>query len=471
MSPKPNFMRAPMRSLLAVLCASLLVPGYGLANAAPPQQTKAPEHAPLIPHDQLDSLVAPIALFPDPLLAQVLAASTYPLELVQLQQWLQKNPGLKDKALADAAEKEPWDASVQALAGLPDLVKRLTDDIRWTTDLGNAFLGQESDVMDAVQRMRMKAKEKGNLSTSEQQTVETQVVQNKTVVVIEPANPEVLYVPSYNPAVVYGPPAYPYPPIYYPPAGYYAAGMALSFGVGVAMGAWWGGGSGWGAGWGGNNVIINNNNNFIRNSNISRGSIGSGNNWQHNPAHRGSTPYRDRATADRFGGAARGDSLGNRQNRARQDIGRQGGNLPSNRGGGAGNANRLGGGAGNRGGASAGTLPANGRGGAGRGVGDANRLGGGAGAGNRGGVGTNNRPAAGTGAAGRSGGAGSANRMGGGAGAVNRSPGAGSANRMGGNPGGANRMGGGGFNRSAGRPSHGGGGGGHRGGGGGGRRR
>ena len=314
-----------------------------------------------IPPDQLDSLVAPIALYPDPMLAQTLAASTYPLELIQLQQWLAKNPGLKDKALADAVMKQPWDPSIQALAALPEVVKRLADDIQWTTDLGNAFLAQQSDVMDAVQRMRKKAQDTGNLKSTEQQKVETKVIESKSVIVVEQANPQVVYVPSYDPVVVYGPPVYPYPPIYYPPAGYYAAGMAISFGVGMMMGAFWGGGWGWGCGWGGNNDInINNNNNFNRNSNIgggNRNNIGGGNrpsqqpgrggggrgdsSWKHNPQHRGGAPYRDRGTADRFGGTARGDSLSNRQASARQQVGRQGGNLASNRAGGAGVSNRA----------------------------------------------------------------------------------------------------------------------------------
>ena len=121
---------------------------------------------------------------------------------------------------------------------------------------GNAFLTQQSDLMDAVQRMRKKAQSNGNLKTSEQQKVETKVVENKQVIVIQQASPEVVYVPSYNPVVVYGPPVYPYPPIYYPPVGYYAAGMAISFGVGVAMGAAWGGGWGYGCGWGNNDVDI-----------------------------------------------------------------------------------------------------------------------------------------------------------------------------------------------------------------------
>src|ERR1700747_2786330 len=278
------------RSLVAILCALILLPGDTLAHISSPSQeatSSKPNEATKIPSDQLDSLVAPIALYPDPLLAQTLAASTYPLEIIQLQQWLKKNPTLKDKALADAVAKQSWDPSIQALAALPDVVKRLADDIQWTTDLGNAFLAQQSDVMDAVQRMRKKAQDKGNLKSTEQQKVETKVIENKSVIVVEQANPQVVYVPSYDPVVVYGPAYYPYPPIYYPPAGYYAAGMAISFGVGVMMGAFWSGGWGWGCGWGGNNnVYINNNNNFNRTSNISggnRNNIGGGNRPSNQP--------------------------------------------------------------------------------------------------------------------------------------------------------------------------------------------
>ena len=261
-----------IRNGTAVLCAALLAPGETPLPAQSQQATGSTQsQATKVPPDQLDSLVAPIALYPDPMLAQMLAASTYPLEIIQLQQWLQKNKNLKDKALADAVAKQPWDPSVQALAALPDVVKRLADDIQWTTDLGNAFLAQQSDVMDAVQRMRKKAQDKGNLKSTEQQKVETKVIENKSVIVVQQANPQVVYVPSYDPVVVYGPPIYPYPPIYYPPYGYYAAGMAISFGVGVMMGAFWSGGWGWGCGWGGNDIDINVNNNFNRNSNINRG--------------------------------------------------------------------------------------------------------------------------------------------------------------------------------------------------------
>jgi hypothetical protein len=344
----------PTRSI-AVICVCLLISQPALTAGPGDQSSQDPApqaETPKIPNDQLDSLVAPIALYPDPMLAQVLAAATYPLELIQLQQWLEKNKNLKDKELTAAVQKQPWDPSVQAMAALPDAVKLLAGDIQWTTDLGNAFLAQQSDVMEAVQRMRKKAQEKGNLKTTEQQKVETKVVESKQVIVIEQANPQVVYVPSYNPTVVYGPPPYPYPPVTYPPPGYYAAGMAISFGVGMMMGAAWSGGWGWGCSWGGNNdITINTNNNFNRNTNVNGGnrvnhnSVNGGNrtnagnsSWKHNPQHRGGTPYADRNTANRYGGTTRGASATDRQNNARQ---RQQGDLN----------NRANGAAGDRGGA------------------------------------------------------------------------------------------------------------------------
>jgi hypothetical protein len=285
-----------------------------------------------LPPEQLDSLVAPIALYPDPVLAQALAASTYPLEIMQLQQWLAKNPNLKDKALADAVAEQPWDPSIQSLAAIPELTKRLADDIQWTTDLGNAFLAQQSELMDAVQRMRKKAQAKGALGSNEQQKVETKIVETKEVIVVEPAKPEVVYVPVYSPTVVYGPPVYPYPPVAYPP---YTPGAAfVTFGVGVMVGAAiWGGtccGCGWGGHGHGGHVTVNHVNNFNsntnRNTNVNRNS---NSNWQHNAQHRGGTPYSDRATASKYGGSARGDSPANRQERA---GGRSAGNpTPSTR--------------------------------------------------------------------------------------------------------------------------------------------
>jgi len=454
---------------VAITCTLALLPAPALLFARTARSAPAQE-AVKIPADQLDSLVAPIAIYPDNLLSQTLVASTYPLEIIQLQQWLERNPELaKDQnKLAEAMKKQPWDPSIQAMAALPDLVKRLADDIQWTTDLGNAFLAQQSDVMDAVQRMRGKAKGTGALASNQQQVVETKVVESKEVIVIEQSNPQVVYVPSYDPTVVYGAPAYPYPPVYYPPStGAVIAASAISFGVGWAMGAAWGGGGwGWGCGWGGNDINVNMNNNFNRNTNIQggnrtniSGNRGGGNKWQHNPSHRGGAPYGDRGTANRFGGTARGDSLANRQRGAQRDIGRQGGNLGSaNRGG---VADR--GGAGNRG--DVGNRD---------GVGDRGGAGDRGSAGNRGGAGVSDRSSSGANRSGASG-----ERVG------NRSVSSGSGNRGGGFGGdsggfsgasarssssrGSSSMGsrsGGGFSGGGSR----GGGGGGRGGGGGGRR-
>src|SRR5689334_24653305 len=175
------------RYVLAITCTLVLVPGRALLFARSAPMAPADDTAVKIPAEQLDSLVAPIALYPDNLLSQTLVASTYPLEIIQLQQWLEKNPDLgKDqKKLAEAVKKQPWDPSIQAMAPLPDVVKRLSDDIQWTTDLGNAFLAQQKDVMDAIQRMRDKAKDTGALASNQQQKVETKVIESKEVIVIE----------------------------------------------------------------------------------------------------------------------------------------------------------------------------------------------------------------------------------------------------------------------------------------------
>ncbi len=349
-SPSRGARRVP-RGVLAVACASLLLPGEAtlLAQAPPPADAKtaaAPaETAAKLPPEQLDSLVAPIALYPDPLLAQTLAASTYPLEIIQLQQWLAKNGSLKDKALADAVAKQPWEPAVQSMAAFPDAVKRLAEDIQWTADLGNAFLAQQSDVMDAVQRMRKKAKDNNALASTEQQKVETKVVETKQVIVIEPAKPEVIYVPSYSPTYVYGPPVYPYPPIYYPP---YTPGAAFfSFSMGVMIGAAWGGA--WGhCGWGHNDINVNVNNNYNRNANINRNTNvnanrSGANSWQHNSQHRGGAPYADKATASKYGGTARGDSLSSRQASAGQQQARSGASSANRASAGGGGGDRIGG--------------------------------------------------------------------------------------------------------------------------------
>src|SRR5436190_19501250 len=202
-----------VRCGVALSCVALLVPGPVAASARPAAIPAEPQDqaAAKIPPDQLDSLVAPIALYPDNLLSQTLVAATYPLEIIQLQQWLEKNSSLlKDqKRLTDTVKQQPWDPSVQALAAMPDLVNRLADDIQWTTDLGNAFLAQQSHVMDAVQRMRHKAQDKGSLQSNQQQTVQLQTIASQEIIVIQQSNPEVVDVPSYDPVYVYGPPIYP----------------------------------------------------------------------------------------------------------------------------------------------------------------------------------------------------------------------------------------------------------------------
>src|SRR5438046_4188326 len=262
--------------LIAFLCvASLTTDNSAVAQTSQQAQSQVittttntgTEEAPKLPAEQLDSLVAPIALYPDPLLAQTLAASTYPLEIIQLQQWLDQNKNLKDKALASAVQKQNWDPSVQAMAGYPEVVQRMAGNMQWTTDLGNAFLAQKSDVMGAVQRMRAKAQGTGNLKTGAQQVVETQTVPSgQQVIKIEQANPDVVYVPSYDPTVVYGPAPveYPYYPYTYPG---YVPGTALMWGAGIALGAaaWGAWGGHWGdCDWNGGNVNINNNNKIGR---------------------------------------------------------------------------------------------------------------------------------------------------------------------------------------------------------------
>src|SRR5262245_21888241 len=288
------------RVLVAFVCA------LSLRSGMPELSAQEPE---LIPSDKLDALVAPIALYPDPLLAQTLAAATYPLEVNQLQQWMANNPYLGGQALADAVEMQPWDPSVQAMVAFPEVVKLLSDNIAWMTDLGNAFLAQQADVMDAVHRMRATAYKNGNLNTTPEQTVQTQTVENgEQAFVIEPANPEMVYVPWYDSTVVYGDSAYAYPTLYYASPAYYRAGGALAFGAGVALGAALGGNWGYGCKWGNGDININNNNKYVSNSNKNR-NVNYGNGpsqqlaggtWQHNPQHRGGAPYADRRTANKY---------------------------------------------------------------------------------------------------------------------------------------------------------------------------
>src|SRR4051812_960147 len=222
-------MRSPVALLLACVLPIGTTPAGALEvfqsqtpslPAAPSTSAQAKPPAAKITNDQLDSLVAPIALYPDPLLAQLLIATTYPLEIVQLQQWMDKNKHLKDKALVEAVQKKEWDASVQGLAVLPSVVKILSENVAWTADLGNAFLAQQKDVMDAVHPTRKPANDNGQLKSSNDQNFPTKAVENKTVLVMEPSSPDVAYAPSYHPAVVHGSPVYTYYPMSYPAGSY-----------------------------------------------------------------------------------------------------------------------------------------------------------------------------------------------------------------------------------------------------------
>jgi uncharacterized membrane protein YgcG len=207
--------------------------------------------------DQLQQLVAPIALYPDSLVAQVLAASTFPAEVVEADRWVQANPDLKGDALAQAVDQQSWDPSVKALTAFPTVLGNMDKNISWTSSLGDAYYNQEQGVMDAIQVMRQKAQQAGNLKDTQQQTVQTQ----GSTIVIQPAQPDVVYVPAYNPWLVYGYPVVAWPG-WYPYPGIWWGGPSLYWGVGFGVGFYGGYGWGWnhwGVGWGGHTVIYNNN--------------------------------------------------------------------------------------------------------------------------------------------------------------------------------------------------------------------
>ena len=221
---------------------------------APAQDGQAPPYAQQTP-EQLQRLVAPIALYPDSLVAQVLAASTFPDEVVEADRWVQANPDLKGDALGKAVDQQPWDPSVKALTAFPSVLGNMDKNLSWTSSLGDAYYNQQQDVMDAVQAMRQKAQQAGNLKSTSQQVVTTQ----GSDVVIAPADPDVVYVPAYDPWLIYGYPIVAWPG-WYPYPGIWFGGPYLSFGLGFGIG--WFGGFGWGWGhwgfnWGGHYPLYN----------------------------------------------------------------------------------------------------------------------------------------------------------------------------------------------------------------------
>jgi hypothetical protein len=236
----------------------------GQAISAPVEQ-QTPE--------ELQQLVAPIALYPDALVSQILAASTYPTEIVEADRWVQDHPNLKGKDLANAVDQQPWDPSIKALTQFPSLLANMDKNLSWTSALGEAYVNQSEVVMDAVQVMRARAKTAGNLESNEQVKVQTE---EKTIV-IEPADPEVVYVPAYDPWIVYGAPVVVWPG-WYPYPGLYVEGPGVSFGVGFAIGFFAGFGWGW-HGWGcdwGHRTVVYNHNTFISNSKTFSGGRGRG---------------------------------------------------------------------------------------------------------------------------------------------------------------------------------------------------
>jgi len=279
--------------------------------------------------EELDQMLAPVALYPDSLLAQVLMASTYPLEIVQADRFAKKNKELKGDKLLEAAKNEDWDPTVKSLLQFPDVISIMSDKLDWTTKLGDAFLAQQKDVMDSVQRLRKKANEAGNLKTTKEQTV---VVEKETII-IQSANPEVIYVPAYNPTVVYGTWAYPaYPPYPYYPPGYGMAAATFGFMAGVAIGS---SGCCWGScNWGSGDVDIdiNRNNNFTKNNynkekaiqyQQQRGQQGGKQQWQHNPQNRKGAAYRDNNTAQKYNKGTSAQAASREAYRGRADQGRQ----------------------------------------------------------------------------------------------------------------------------------------------------
>src|SRR5271166_523648 len=203
-----------------------------------PQAAQAPPYAQQT-SDQLQQLVAPIALYPDSLVAQILAAATFPEQVVVADRWLQAHPDLKGDSLGQAVDQQPWDPSVKALIAFPSVLGNMDKNLSWTSSLGDAYYNQGQDVMDAIQVMRQRAQESGNLRSTPQQTVTTQ----GSTIIVEPASPEVVYVPAYDPWVVYGDPIVAWPG-WYPYPGIWYDGPSLWFGVGFGIG--WFGGYGWG---------------------------------------------------------------------------------------------------------------------------------------------------------------------------------------------------------------------------------
>src|SRR5437588_11104800 len=232
-------MKLSKQVLILLLCFSL-VRFTAQADSFGPTGQSNEQQPPVQPSPQeLQQLVAPIALYPDALVAQILAASTYPAEIVEADRWMQGHSKLKGEELAKEIDKQPWDPSVKALTQFPAVLENMDKNLSWTSSLGDAYANQQQDVTDAVQTMRHQARKAGHLNSNEQEKVTSQ----GNAIIIEPANREVVYVPAYDPWLVYGEPIVAYPG-WYPVPGIFLAGAGIGFGIGFGVGFF--GGYGWG---------------------------------------------------------------------------------------------------------------------------------------------------------------------------------------------------------------------------------
>ena len=259
------------------------------ATSAPPSPPPSQPDQSVLKPEQLEALVAPIALYPDALLANMLAAATYPLEVVEADRWVKEKKELKGDALKAEVDKKSWDDSVKALTATPSVLVMMSDKLDWTKSLGDAMLAQQADLMDAIQRLREKARANNKLSSTKQQKVTVKQQESKQVIAIEQTDPNSVYVPYYEPATVYGEwPYADYPPYYFGYPSYIGAGAVaagIAFGTAWAIGRW---GNYWGGGcnWGNRNVDVNH-----RTTNV----------WQHNAAHRPGVRYNNANVQQRFG--------------------------------------------------------------------------------------------------------------------------------------------------------------------------
>ncbi len=392
--------REPDRTIRAGRRRGLALAFAALTLAALPMRAQAQAEPKPFSPEELDQILAPIALYDDALLSQVLMAAGYPLEIVEAARWSQANPNLKGDAAVTAVADKTWDVSVKSLVAFPSVLKQLSDHLDWTQKLGDALIGQQADVAASIQRLRAKAAAAGTLKTGKEQTVTTQTQGSETTIAIQPTDPQVVYVPTYDPNTAYGEWSNPsYPPTSYPTGGAVMRGLAWGVGIaaaGAMFSSW-----NWNSGGSGSYVNVNANRATNIDRNYNRANVGTGGRWQHDPGHRKGVAYRDPVARQQYGqnrpGADQRQQFRGQMDQAARPGGGPGGGGP---GGGPGGGGRPGGpggpGAGGPGGTArpgggAGGGPAQRPGGGGAGGGTAPRPGGGGGGGGGNGVAGVNR--------------------------------------------------------------------------------